>query len=278
MDLELDGKVALITGASGGIGTAIARVLAAEGVDVIVHYHSSVEKAKKLANELGKNILCIKADLSSESQVLAMFEEIEKKKGRIDILVCNAAIYPDEYLEVEKIPLERWKNTLTINLDSVFLCCRSFIQQLRKFDGETASIIIVGSTSGIFGEAGHADYSTAKSAITYGFTKSLKNEIINVARLGRVNAVCPGWTVSPMSEKYLDDEEGIKHVLKTVPLKKIAESEDIANMIAVLASDKLSGHITGEIITIAGGMEGRALHLPEEIDFSKAYKRNKSNT
>lgn len=275
MDFELKGKVALITGASGGIGVATAQVLAAEGVDVIAHYHKSESRANKLANKLGKNTLCIKADLSSETQILEMFKEIEEKKGRIDILICNAAIWPEEYVEVEKMTLERWKQTMTIDLDSVFLCCRSFIQQLRKFGGESASIIIVGSTSAIFGEAGHADYSAAKAAITYGLTRCLKNEIINVVRLGRVNAVCPGWTASPMTEKYLDDEEGIKHVLKTVPLKKIAESEDIANVIAVLASDKLSGHISGEIITVAGGMEGRALHLPEEIDFSKAYNRKR---
>ena len=273
MNLDIEGKVALITGASGGIGAATARVLTAEGAEVIVHYYGSEEKAKKLSNELGKNTLCIKADLSREDQVLEMFKQIEKEKGRIDILVCNAGIWPEEYVEIEKMTLKRWKETIAIDLDSIFLCCRSFIQQLRKFDGESASIIIVGSTSAIYGEAGHADYSAAKSAASYGFTKSLKNEIINVARLGRVNAVCPGWTVSPMTEKYLDDEAGIKHVLKTVPLKKIAEAEDVANIIAILASDKVSGHISGEIITIAGGMEGRALHLPEEIDFSKAYKR-----
>jgi 3-oxoacyl-[acyl-carrier protein] reductase len=278
MDLELEGKVALITGASGGIGAATARVLAAEGVDVIVHYNSSETRAKKLTNELGKKTFSIKADLSSESQVLEMFKEIEKKKGRIDILICNAAIWPEDYIEIEKMTLERWNHTMAIDLDSVFLCCRSFIQQLRKYDGESASIIIVGSTSAIFGAAGHADYAAAKAAISYGLTRSLKNEIITVARLGRVNAVCPGWTVSPMSEKYLDDEEGIKHILKTVPLKKIAESEDIAHMIAVLASDKLSGHISGEIITIAGGMEGRVLHRPEEIDFSKAFKRKKRDS
>jgi 3-oxoacyl-[acyl-carrier protein] reductase len=273
MDFELEGKVALITGASSGIGAATARVFAAEGVDVVVHYYKSEAQAKKLAKELGKNTLCIKANLSSETQILKMFKEIEEKKGRIDILVCNAAIWPEAYVEVEKMTLERWKQTMVVDLDSVFLCCRSFIQQLRKFAGDSASIVIVSSTSAVFGEAGHADYSAAKAAITYGLTRTLKNEIINVVRLGRVNAVCPGWTVSPMSEKYLDDEDGIKHVLKTVPLKKIAEAEDIANMIAVLASDKLSGHISGEIITIAGGMEGRALHLPEEIDFTKAYKK-----
>ncbi|MHA1737628.1 MAG: SDR family NAD(P)-dependent oxidoreductase [Candidatus Heimdallarchaeota archaeon] len=273
MDLELEGKVALITGASGGIGASTARVLAAEGVDVVVHYNSSETRAKKLVAELGNNTLSIKADLSSEKQVLDMFKEIEKKKGRIDILVCNAGIWPEDYIEIEKMTFDRWKNTMAIDLDSVFLCCRSFIQQLRNYDGESASIVIVGSTSAVFGAAGHADYAAAKAAISYGLTRSLKNEIVNVVRLGRVNTVNPGWTVSPMSEKYLDDENGIKHVLKTVPLKKIAESEDIANMIAVLSSDKLSGHVSGEIITIAGGMEGRALHLPAEIDFSKAYKR-----
>lgn len=273
MNLELEGKTALITGASGGIGAATARVLAAEGATIILHYNKNENKAKTVASEIGNNSIIVKADLSNESQVLAMFDKIQQEIGRIDILVCNAAIWPEEYIEIEKMSYKRWKHIMSIDLDSVFLCCRSFLKQLRKYDGESANIVIVGSTSALFGEAGHADYSSAKAAITYGLTRSLKNEIINVARLGRVNAVCPGWTVSPMSEKYLDDEVGVKHVLKTVPLKKIGEAEDVANMIAVLASDKVSGHISGEIITIAGGMEGRALHLPEEIDFSKAYKR-----
>jgi len=109
----------------------------------------------------------------------------------------------------------------------------------------------------------------------YGLTRSLKNEIVNIARLGRVNAVCPGWTVTPMTEKYLDDVEGVKQVLKTVPLRKIASSEDIASMIVVLTSDKLSGHISGQIVTVAGGMEGRALFEPEEIDFTKAVNRDR---
>ena len=275
MDLELKDKVVLITGATGGIGEATAKLFNEEGADVVIHYNTNKQKAAALVKELGENTLAIKADLSRELDVLYMYNEINKIKGRIDILVCNAAIYPHEYVEIEKMSFIRWKETLSIDLDSVFLCCRSFVQQLREFDGDTASIIIVGSTAGVFGEAGHADYATAKSAISYGLTKSLKNEIIQVAPLARVNTVCPGWTVSPMTEKYLDDVDGIKHVLKTIPLKKIGESEDIAHMIVVLASDKASGHINGELITIAGGMEGRALHLPEEIDYNKAFKRKK---
>jgi len=273
MDLELKDKIVLITGATGGIGEASARLFAGEGAEVVVHYHKNSANAEKLTKDLGKDALAVQADLSNEQQVLEMFQSIKDKKGRIDILICNAGIYPDEYVEIEKMSFDRWKQTLSIDLDSVFLCCRSFVQQLREFDGDSANIVIVGSTAGVFGEAGHADYATAKSAISYGFTKSLKNEIIQVASLARVNAVCPGWTVSPMTEKYLDDVDGIKQVLKTVPLKKIGESEDVAHLIVILASDKASGHINGEVITIAGGMEGRSLHLPEEIDFKKAFKR-----
>ncbi|MEA2070115.1 MAG: SDR family NAD(P)-dependent oxidoreductase [Asgard group archaeon] len=275
MDLELEGKTALVTGASGGIGDATCRLLAQEGVEVIIHYHSNKERAEALAEEIGKQAMVIQANLSEEKQVLNMFSKIEQKKGRLEILICNAGIWPEEYVEVEKMSFDRWKHTLAIDLDSVFLCCRSFVQQLRKFDGETASIILVGSTSAVFGEAGHADYSAAKAAIAYGLAKSLKNEIINVARLARVNVVSPGWTVSPMTEKFLDDTNGIKHVLKTVPLKKMAQTKDVAHMIVVLASAKASGHISGEIITIAGGMEGRVLHLPDEIDITKAFKSEK---
>ena len=275
MDLGLKGKKVLITGATGGIGEATTKIFVEEGADVIIHYYQNEKKAMEMASQFGKELMIVKADLTNEIQVLEMYKKIEDEKGRIDILIANAGIWPEEYIEIEKMTLKRWKNTLAVDLDSVFLTTRSFIQQLRKFDGDSASIVIVSSTSAVFGEAGHADYSAAKSAISYGLARSLKNEIINIVRLGRVNVVCPGWTVSPMTEKYLDDEEGIKHVLKTVPLKKIAEAEDIANIIVMLSSDVVSGHVSGEIIRIAGGMEGRALHLSEEIDFSKVYKRKK---
>ncbi|MFW9922514.1 MAG: SDR family NAD(P)-dependent oxidoreductase [Candidatus Thorarchaeota archaeon] len=273
MNLGLRGKKVLITGASGGIGEASTRLFIDEGARVLAHFHENITNISNLKKEYGDNLLSYQADLTNEFQVLKMFEQIENDVGRIDILICNAGIWPEEYTEIETMTYERWKNTLAIDLDSVFLCCRSFIKQLRKFDGDNASIIIVGSTAAVFGEAGHADYSAAKAAISYGLTKSLKNEIINVTRLGRVNAVCPGWTVSPMTEKYLDDTDGIKHVLKTVPLKKLGQSEDVAHVIVILASDKVSGHVNGEIITIAGGMDGRALHLPEEIDIKKAFRR-----
>lgn len=273
MDLNLTGKTVLITGASGGIGAATARIMAKENAELILHYYQNEERVKLLAEELETNTLIVQADLSDEQQVKAMYQEISEKMGRIDILICNAGIWPEEYTEIKDMSFDRWKKTIAIDLHSVFFSIRSFLKQLEAFPAEHGNIVIVGSTAAVFGEAGHGDYATTKAAITYGLTKTLKNEIISVARLGRVNAVCPGWTVSPMTEKFLDDDSGIKWTLQTVPLRKLGQTEDIANIITLLASDKVSGHVSGEIITIAGGMEGRTLFDPGEIDISKAYKK-----
>jgi len=266
MDLGLKGKVVLITGASGGIGSATAKLFAEEGAKVIIHYNKNRENAEKLAQEIGENAIIVQADLSDEEQVEKMYKEIDEKVGRIDILVCNHGIWPEEHVELVDMETERWRKTMQIDLDAVFFCIRGFLKQLKKYPGDYANIVIIGSTAAIFGEAGHADYSAAKAAITYGLTRSLKNEIVRIAKRGRVNAVCPGWTVTPMAEDALKDKKLVKRVLKTIPLRKVATPEDVAHAIVFLASDKASGHISGEIITVAGGMEGRVLFEDEEIE------------
>ncbi len=119
---------------------------------------------------------------------------------------------------------------------------------------------MIGSTAGLFGEAGHADYAAAKSAVIGGLLLSLKNEIVRIAPRGRVNAVCPGWTESPMTRSTLDDPDLVRRVTRTMPLRKVAQPEDVARQVVVLASDELSGHVTGQVVTVAGGMEGRLLH------------------
>jgi 3-oxoacyl-[acyl-carrier protein] reductase len=126
------------------------------------------------------------------------------------------------------------------------------------------SLVLVGSTAGIFGEAGHADYAAAKSAIVHGLLLSMKNEIVRIAPQGRVNAVAPGWTESPMTRTALTDPDLVARVTRTMPLQKVAEPEDVARQVVVLASDVLSGHVTGQVVTVAGGMEGRLLH-PESV-------------
>ena len=122
------------------------------------------------------------------------------------------------------------------------------------------SLVLIGSTAGIFGEAGHSDYAAAKSAIVRGLLLSLKNEIVRVAPQGRVNAVCPGWTVSPMTRSTLEDPSVLDRATRTMALRKAAEPEDIARQVVALASDEISGHVTGQVVVVAGGMEGRLLH------------------
>jgi 3-oxoacyl-[acyl-carrier protein] reductase len=123
----------------------------------------------------------------------------------------------------------------------------------------SGSLVLVGSTAGIFGEAGHADYAAAKSAILVGLLLSLKNEIVRIAPGGRVNAVAPGWTESPMTRGLVDPQR-VRAVSRTMALRKVAEPEDVARQVVVLASDELSGHVTGQVVVVAGGMEGRVLH------------------
>jgi 3-oxoacyl-[acyl-carrier protein] reductase len=158
---------------------------------------------------------------------------------------------------VWQLPLERWEHTLRSNLTATFLTARAFLREVER-NGH-GNLVLVGSRAGRFGEAGHADYAAAKSAIQVGLLLSLKNEIVRVAPGGRVNAVAPGWTISPMTRGALDPEV-VERISRTMALRKVAAADDIARAVLVLASDELAGHVTGELVTVAGGMEGRTLH------------------
>jgi len=158
--------------------------------------------------------------------------------------------------------LEQWSNTINVNLTGGFLFAREFLRSLEQFKRETGNIVLIASTAGIFGEANHCDYAASKSALMYGFMKSLKNEIVRISPLGRVNTVAPGWVITPMAEEALKDKALVSKVLQTIPLKKVALPDDVAHAVAFLSSDKAAGHLTGEIIEVTGGMEGRVLHPP----------------
>src|ERR671937_2503031 len=252
METGLSGKRVLVTGASGGIGAACARAFAAEGADVLVHYHLGHERAEALAAELGSPTVA--ADLTNEADADRLFAEA----GELEVCAAVAGIWPREDVPAWELSLERWRETLDANLTASFLTARGFLRGVAERGH--GSLVLVGSTAGIFGEAGHADYAAAKSAITYGLLLSLKNEIVRVAPRGRVNAVCPGWTESPMTRSSLDDPGLLGRITRTMPLRKVATPEDVARQVVVLASDELSGHVTGQVVTLAGGMEGRVLH------------------
>ena len=261
MDTGLEGKGVVVTGGAGGIGSAVVRAFAAEGARVAIHFRSSQDRARALAEEVAGTT--VGADLTVESEADRLVPDALAALGRVDVLVANAGRWPEADEPVWEMSYARWRSTVSANLDSVFLSCRSFLRHVAT-TGE-GNIVIVSSTAGIFGEAGHADYSSAKAGLIGGLLRSLKNEIVRIAPNGRVNVVCPGWTVTEMARSALSDPTVEPRVTRTMALKKLGAPEDVARVIVSLASDRISGHVTGEVITVAGGMEGRVLHeLPDQ--------------
>jgi 3-oxoacyl-[acyl-carrier protein] reductase len=242
----LAGKRVLVTGASGGIGGACARAFLAEDAKVVAHYHRGRERAEALGE-----VELVGADLTREDEVARMFDEA----GPLDVCAAVAGVWPPGDVPVWELPLDRWRSTLDANLTATFLTARGFLRQL---DGDGA-LVLVGSTAGLFGEAGHADYAAAKSALLGGLLLSLKNEVVRRSPRVRVNAVAPGWTESPMTRGHVSDEQ-VARISRTMALRKVAQPEDVAAQIVALASPVISGHVTGQIVTVAGGMEGRVVH------------------
>jgi 3-oxoacyl-[acyl-carrier protein] reductase len=265
LNTGLKGKVVLITGASGGIGLATGKAFAAEGARLALHYHSNRATVEQLAAQLGPMVETelVNADLRSEKQSEILFERIRRRFGGVDILIANAGIWPDQDVPLGDLSLAQWRNTLEADLTSAFLSCREFFKLLQK--QRRGNIVLIGSTAAAFGEEGHADYAAAKSAIAYGLTRTLKNEIVRLAPPsddycgGRVNCVCPGWTATPMTAGPLQDPAQVRRATSTMALPRLARAEDVAHAIVFLASDELAGHLTGQILMVAGGMEGRVL-------------------
>ena len=257
MDTGLAGTRVLVTGASGGIGAATARAFAEEGSRVAVHYHRGRERAEAVAAELDGSIV-LQADLTREEEAERLFAECVETLGGVDVCAAVAGVWPSEDVPVWELGLDRWRATLDANLTATFLTARGFLREVER--AGHGSLVMVASTAGLVGEAGHADYAAAKAAISGGLLRSLKNEVVRVAPLARVNVVAPGWTESPMTRGSLADEALVNRISRTMALRKVAQPEDVARQIVVLASDRLSGHVTGQVVVVAGGMEGRVLH------------------
>lgn len=255
MNTGLEGKGVLVTGGAGGIGTAIVRRFAAEGAVVAVHYNSSQVAAETLADEV--HGIAIHADLRDEAQADTLIPKAVAGLGRLDICVANAGRYPREDRSIWNLSLERWNETMAANLTSTFLTARGFLEYAATTG--TGSLVMIASTAGSFGEAGHADYAAAKGAILSGLLLSAKNEAARIGPGVRVNVVAPGWTMTPAVEARGLSEDHFAHVTATMSLKKLGRPEDVAAQVVVLASDELSGHLSGQVVTVAGGMEGRLI-------------------
>jgi len=271
MNTNLTGKVILITGASGGIGSAIARAFAGEGAKLVLHYYRNLAGARKLQRELATvEPFLVRADLTNESQVRNLFARASRRFRRVDTLVANAGSWETRDVPLYRLPLKQWRGTLDGVLTSTFLCLREFCRLVAK--QKRGNAVLIGSTAAVFGEANHADYAAAKAAMAFGLTRSIKNELSRLAPHtrdycgGRINCVCPGWTVVPRSAAKLTNARTVRKVTATMALPQIARPEDIANAVVYLSSDTLARHVTGQTLVIAGGMEGRLLWRPEEID------------
>ena len=245
----------LVTGGAGGIGSVISKSFAEQGAKVIIHYNNSKENAEKISKEI--NGFAVNADLTDSKQTKELFNSIIQKEGKIDICIANAGKYPKDYAPLWEIESDRWNNTVSANLSLTYNTSRYFLKHASET--KKGSLVLIGSTAGLYGEAGHADYAAAKGAITSGLLRTMKNDAALIGNGVRVNAIAPGWTVS---QKKIDeglDQTRVNRITSTMSLKKLAKPEDVANSAIMLASDSLSGHITGQVIEIAGGMEGRQI-------------------
>ena len=242
--MKLEGKKALVTGASRGIGRAIALALAAEGADVVVNYAGSEAAAKEVAAEIeamGRKAFVVQADISSNEAATAMVDEVVKEFGRIDILVNNAGITRDGLLM--RMKEEDWDAVLTTNLKGVFNCTKAAVKYMMK--QKAGKIVSISSVVGLMGNAGQANYAAAKAGVI-GFTKSVAKEV--AARGINVNAVAPGFIKTDMTQDFIEDE-----LKAMIPANRFGEAEEVADLVAFLASRK-SSYITGEVININGGI------------------------
>ncbi|KAF2172845.1 hypothetical protein M409DRAFT_62519 [Zasmidium cellare ATCC 36951] len=261
LDFGLQNVHVLITGAAGGIGLETVQTFRKLGARVTAHYNRNIGELSGL-----KDVVALQADVREEKAVDELMRQAaERNGGPVSVLVVNHGIWPENNTSIADMSLSQWSNTLATDLTGPFLLCKAYLTALRSAsdaEKETASIIFIGSTAGKFGEANHGDYAVSKSALMYGLTPTLKNEIVSIAPRGRVNSVNPGWVATPLAEGTLKDKAFVERALATTPLQKVGRPEDVARQVAVLASPVLSGHVNGVNLQVDGGMEGRLLFPP----------------
>ena len=245
--MDLQGKTALVTGSSRGIGKAIALELARRGANIAVNYAGSEDKAAETVEAietLGVQAIKIQANVADESSVKSMIKEVTKTFGSLDILVNNAGITKDNLLL--RMKEEEFDQVVETNLKGAFLCTKAAARPMMK--QRAGKIINVASVVGVSGNPGQANYVAAKSGLI-GLTKSNAKEL--ASRNILVNAVAPGFITTDMTDALTEEQQA--EILKQIPLEKLGQPEDIANVVCFLASND-AAYITGQTIHIDGGM------------------------
>ena len=245
--MQLEGKVALVTGGSRGIGRAIALLLAKRGADVAINFAGNEAAAQATVDEikaLGRKAIMIKADVAVNTACVAMVDQVVQEFGKIDILVNNAGITRDGLLM--RMKEEDWDAVLNTNLKSVYNCSKAAVKYMMK--ARAGRIVSISSVVGLMGNAGQANYAAAKAGII-GFTMALAKEV--ASRGITVNSVAPGFVNTDMTKVL--PEKVVENLKAAIPLAKLGEPEDIAKAVAFLVSDD-AAYITGQTLHVDGGM------------------------
>jgi glucose 1-dehydrogenase len=254
---KLEGQVAIVTGASSGIGAGVAKALAAEGAHTIINYSSSPDKAEKVLAEIksaGGNSSIFKADVSNENEVVAMFQQTIQQYGTVDILVNNAGLQNDA--RFHEMTLDQWNHVLSINLTGQFLCSREAIKEFLKRgvvparSKSAGKIICMSSVHEVIPWAGHANYSASKGGVMM-LMKTIAQEYAPMKI--RVNSIGPGAIRTPINHAAWQTPEAFDQLLKLIPAKRIGEAEDIGGAAVWLASDD-SEYVNGITLFVDGGM------------------------
>jgi 3-oxoacyl-[acyl-carrier protein] reductase len=241
----LDGQIALVTGASRGIGRAVALALAEAGAEVVVNYSSSPDAADAVVGEItgsGGRAYAVQANVADEEAVNDLIKTVIERSGRIDVLVNNAGITRDGLLM--RMKTEDWQSVINLNLSGVFLCTRAVTRPMLK--QKSGRIINITSVVGLMGNAGQSNYAAAKAGVV-GFTRSTAKEM--ASRGITVNAVAPGFIATDMTKDL--DAEGI---LAAIPLGRFGTPEQVAGAVRFLAADPAAAYITGQVLQVDGGM------------------------
>jgi 3-oxoacyl-[acyl-carrier protein] reductase len=271
MELGLRDHVVFVTGASGGIGRALARAFAAEGARLVLHGHREWEGLVDWLAEQDwrERALPVRADVTAPEELEGAFEEARAEFGRVDHCVANAGRWPSADVPLHELDEARVRTTLEVNLLGALWTARAFLRSLAETgprgDGAGASLVFMGSTAGEFGERGHADYAAAKAGLV-GLMRSLKNEIVDLDPYARVNVVQPGWTVTEMTRRNLAEPGVVERVVRTMSLQQLGRAQDVARLVAFACSPVAARHLDGQVLTLAGGMEGRVRWELEQID------------
>lgn len=254
--LSLSGKVALISGGSRGIGAATVRLFCTAGAKVAFSYRSAQKQAEVLADECGASVCHpIAAELNNPEAARALVAETVKHFGRLDILVANHGVWPEEDVAIDRMSDEQWRSTLSINLDAIFGLMKHGVAQMKaqmRAQARTkpaGHIVLISSTSGQRGEAFHCDYSATKGAII-SLTKSLASELASDAIY--VNCVAPGWVNTDMSAGALANPKSGDEIRSEIPMGRVGTPEEIAGPVLFLCTEHAS-FITGEVFNVNGG-------------------------